>query len=86
MLYRYAFTMNMPTRLRKDDHEGASQNLVHMIIGDFDGDMDSVLSELSNSPFILVQEVYPDNKSNVVKNMGPILLNAMHIGKVKYWN
>ena len=72
---RFLITLNMPSR---------KGELVHQVVCVYPcDDMGEFLSVLQNSDFILVEEFYrkPDNAGFFP--VGPMILNTMHIGKVK---
>jgi len=76
---RYLFTMNMPS---------FAGNSVHQIIGDHPADsLDELLDDLNTNDFVTVVEVYKDATGKPHDSQyylkGPIVLNCMHIGKVK---
>lgn len=76
---RFIFTMNMPTK------NGA---LVHSVIADHHSDcLDTLFEAISTSDFLLVDEFYSNSDrmtgANVLTPHGQIILNSMHIGKVK---
>jgi hypothetical protein len=69
--------MNMPS---------FTGNLVHQIIGDYPADtLEDLRGVMDESDFITVTEVYKDTerRPSTYYTKGPIMLNCMHIGKVK---
>ena len=74
---RFIFTMNMPS---------FNGHLVHQIIGEHSAEtLEDLMDLMENSDFITVVEVYKDtdSRSSSYYTKGPIMLNCMHIGKVK---
>jgi hypothetical protein len=76
---RYLFTMNMPS---------FSGNSVHQIIGDHPAtSLDELADALNINDFVTVTEVYKEAGQKLQVSeyylKGPIILNCMHIGKVK---
>lgn len=79
---RFQITMNMPSR---------SGSAVHQIIGEHPArGLDELVDILSNSDFIIVDEIYKDNEG--VRGMGnfysvgKIAINPLFIGKIKVLN
>jgi hypothetical protein len=69
--------MNMPS---------FNGHLVHQIIGDHPADsIDELMDIMARSDFVTVVEVYKDTEKRPASyyTKGPIMLNCMHIGKVK---
>lgn len=76
---RFQITMNMPSR---------SGNSVHQIIGEHSAQsLDELVEELSNSDFIIVDEIYKDNEAvrgmGSFYSVGKIAINPLFIGKIK---
>lgn len=76
---RFQITMNMPSR---------SGNSVHQIIGEHPAtSLDALVEELSNSDFIIVDEIYKDNEAargmGNFYSVGQIAINPLFIGKIK---
>lgn len=74
---RFLFTMNMPS---------FTGNLVHQIVGDHPAEtLKDLMGVMDESDFITVTEVYKDTERRPATyyTKGPIMLNCMHIGKVK---
>ena len=77
---RFQITMNMPAR---------SGNSVHQIIAEHSArDLPGFVEALSNSDYIIVDEVYKDDKvtrdhPSYYTNQGALALNPLFIGKVK---
>lgn len=76
---RFQITMNMPSR---------SGNSVHQIIGEHPAkSLDALVEELSNSDFIIVDEIYKDNEAargmGNFYSVGKIAINPLFIGKIK---
>ena len=76
---RYLFTMNMPS---------FAGNQVHQIIGEHPATtLSDLVEDLNVNDFVTVVEVYKDAGSKAQASeyylKGPIVLNCMHIGKVK---
>jgi len=71
---KFYITMNMPSR---------GGNSIHQVIGDHDAeDLNDFVYTLNESEFILVEEFYRKQDGSLY-SVGPIVLNTMHIGKVK---
>jgi len=71
---KFFITMNMPSR------NGGS---VHQIIGDHEsGSLEEFNYILNESEFVLVEEFYTKPDGSLF-SVGEIILNTMHIGKVK---
>jgi len=71
---KFFITMNMPSR---------NGGVVHQIIGDHESEsLEEFMDALNDSDFVLVEEFYmkPDGNLFSVEN---IVLNTMHVGKVK---
>ena len=76
---RFLFTMNMPS---------FTGHLVHQVIGDHAAEcIEELLENLEASDFIIVDEIYKDAETKGAGaryyTKGQIVLNCMHIGKVK---
>lgn len=76
---RFQLTMNMPSR---------SGNSVHQIIGEHPAkSLEELVDELSNSDFIIVDEIYKDNDGGRgaanLYSVGKIAINPLFIGKIK---
>lgn len=76
---RFQITMNMPSR---------SGNSVHQIIGEHPANsLGELVDELSNSDFIIVDEIYKDNEAargmGNFYSVGQIAINPLFIGKIK---
>lgn len=72
---RFIVTMNMPSR---------KGELVHQVICEYSvSNIESFLEAVNDADFILVEEFYrkPDNAG--FYSVGMVILNTMHIGKVK---
>jgi len=71
---RFYITMNMPSR---------SGNSIHQIIGEHHAvSLKEFHETLNDVDFIVVEEFYK-NQSGGFYSVGEIVLNTMHIGKVK---
>lgn len=72
---KFSFTMNMQSR---------SGNPTHQVTGEVDGvdSIEDMLEEMLKSDFILIEEFYRDTEGKPF-NKGKIILNTIHIGKVK---
>jgi hypothetical protein len=69
--------MNMPSR---------SGNSVHQIIGDHPAkSLSELIDVMSQSDFIIVEEVYKENDPNRTSyfSVGDIAINPLFIGKIK---
>lgn len=74
---RFLFTMNMPS---------FTGNLVHQVVGDHAAaTLKDLMDVMEDSDFITVIEVYKDTERRPASyySKGQIVLNCMHIGKVK---
>ena len=72
---RFLITLNMPSR---------KGELVHQVICEYPvSSIQAFLDELNDSDFIIAEEFYrkPDNAG--FYSVGLMILNTMHIGKVK---
>lgn len=72
---RFLVTLNMPSR---------KGELVHQVICEYPvSSIDGFLEAINENDFILVEEFYrkPDNAG--FYSVGLMILNTMHIGKVK---
>ena len=72
---RFLITMNMPSR---------KGELVHQVICEYPvSSIEGFLDAINDADFILVEEFYrkPDNAG--FYSVGMMVLNTMHIGKVK---
>jgi hypothetical protein len=72
---RFLVTLNMPSR---------KGELVHQVVCEYPvSSIEGFLDALNESDFILVEEFYrkPDNAG--FYSVGMVILNTMHIGKVK---
>lgn len=79
IIMRFQITMNMPSR---------SGNSVHQIIGEHPAkNLEELTEALSDSDFIIVDEIYKDNEavrgSGNFYSVGKIALNPLFIGKIK---
>lgn len=79
IIMRFQITMNMPSR---------SGNSVHQIIGEHPAQtLEELTYAMSDSDFIIVDEIYKDNESvrgpGNFYSVGKIALNPLFIGKVK---
>lgn len=72
---RFYFTMNMQSR---------SGNSTHQVIGEVPSitTLDALLEELEARDFLLVEEFYKRPEGGFY-SVGEIILNTLHIGKVK---
>jgi hypothetical protein len=71
---KFFITMNMPSR---------SGGSVHQIIGEHPADSLEEFSDILNeNEFVLVEEFYNKNDGTMFSH-GEIVLNTMHIGKVR---
>lgn len=71
---KFFITMNMPSR---------SGGAVHQIIGEHEAEsLDDFNDALNESEFVLVEEFYMKPDGGLF-SVGGIILNTMHIGKVK---
>lgn len=72
---RFLVTLNMPSR---------KGELVHQVVCEYPcEDMDGFLAVLQEEDFILVEEFYRKPENAGFFSVGPLILNTMHIGKVK---
>jgi len=72
---RFLITLNMPSR---------KGELVHQVVCEHQsGSMEEFLEALQENDFLLVQEFYRKADSFGFFPVGPMILNTMHIGKVK---
>ena len=72
---RFLVTLNMPSR---------KGELVHQVVCEYPvSSIDGFLDAINDADFILVEEFYrkPDNAG--FYSVGMMVLNTMHIGKVK---
>lgn len=72
---RFLVTLNMPSR---------KGELVHQVVCEYPCEsIGEFLEVLNNSDFVLVDEFYrkPDNAGFFP--VGPMILNTLHVGKVK---
>lgn len=78
IIMRFQITMNMPAR---------SGSAVHQIIGEHPArDLGELVDILSNSDFIVVEELYKDNdpqRGLGFFSAGQIAINPLFIGKIK---
>lgn len=71
---RFFITMNMPSR---------GGNTIHQVVGEHDAEsLDDFAYTLNESEFIVVEEFYRKQDGGFY-SVGKIILNTMHIGKVK---
>lgn len=71
---RFFITMNMPSR---------GGNSIHQIIGEHHAaSLDEFHETLNENEFVVVEEFYK-NQTGGFYSVGGIILNTMHIGKVK---
>jgi hypothetical protein len=71
---KFFITMNMPSR---------NGGVVHQIIGDHESEsLEEFMDALNDSDFVLVEEFYMKPDGNLF-SVGNIVLNTMHVGKVK---
>lgn len=72
---RFLITLNMPSRKGEP---------VHQIVCDYPTDsLDDFMGTLNDCDFICVEEFYSKSDSGGYYSVGMMLLNTMHIGKVK---
>ena len=72
---RFLITLNMPSRKGEP---------VHQIVCDYPTDsLDDFMEILNDCDFIRVEEFYSKSDSGGYYSVGMMLLNTMHIGKVK---
>jgi hypothetical protein len=72
---KYLVTMNMPSR---------KGELVHQVVCEHPArDLAEFLDVIQDADFIMVEEFYRKPESAGFFSVGPMLLNTMHIGKVK---
>ena len=72
---RLLITLNMPSR---------KGELVHQVVCEYPCDIiEDFLATLQNMDFILVEEFYRKAENAGFFSVGPLILNTMHIGKVK---
>ena len=72
---RFLVTLNMPSR---------KGELVHQVVCEYPcGTLEEFLEVLQEFDFILVEEFYRKPENNGFFSVGPMILNTMHIGKVK---
>lgn len=80
---RLVITMHMPSRnaLRVP---GAPAPLVHQVLCEHRAKSLPEFEELlSSNPFVTVDELYKDQERGGYIPVGPVILNTMHVGKVK---
>jgi len=71
---RFYITMNMPSR---------SGNSIHQVVGEHHAaSLEEFHETLNDVDFVMVEEFYK-NQLGKFYSMGEIILNTMHIGKVK---
>jgi hypothetical protein len=72
---KYLVTLNMPSR---------KGELVHQVVCEHpSGSMEEFLEAVQDNDFILVEEFYRKPESAGFFPVGPLIINTMHIGKVK---
>lgn len=72
---RFLITLNMPSR---------KGELVHQIVCDHESEsLEELLEVVQQDDFILVEEFYRRTDGNGFFSVGKIILNTMHIGKIK---
>jgi hypothetical protein len=77
---RYQFTLNMPSR---------AGSLVHQVLGEHPAELNELLDEISNTDFLIVEEIYKDNDAGAKKiggnyySVGPLIIGTRWVGKVK---
>jgi hypothetical protein len=77
-MQQFEIIMNMPVR------DGA---LIHrIIVTHSSANADAFMRQLSDYGYIVVDEWYPDPKTRVYENHGPIAINYSVVGKVKIWD
>lgn len=79
---RFQITMNMPSR---------SGNSVHQIIGEHPAKtLEELVDILSQSDFIIVDEIYKDNDAargmGNFYSVGKLAINPLFIGKIKVFS
>ena len=73
---RFFVTLNMPSR---------KGELVHQVVCEHPaGSMEEFLEAVRENDFIIVEEFYRKPESAGFFPVGQLILNTMHIGKVKY--
>jgi len=79
---RFQITMNMPSR---------SGNSVHQVIGEHPAKtLEELVNILSQSDFIIVDEIYKDNDAargmGNFYSVGKLAINPLFIGKIKVFS
>jgi hypothetical protein len=72
---RFILTLNMPSK---------AGNSVHQIMGDHPANtLEELATVLIDDGLIVLDEIYKDNNSGTYYSVGPIIITAHVIGKVK---
>jgi hypothetical protein len=72
---RFLVTLNMPSR---------KGELVHQVVCEYPvSSIEGFLDAVNDSDFILVEEFYRKPDNGGFYSVGMVILNTMHIGKVK---
>lgn len=72
---KFLITMNMPSR---------KGELVHQVICEYHvSSIETFYDVLNDSDFILVEEFYRKPENGGFYSVGMVILNTMHIGKIK---
>jgi len=78
---RFVITMHMPSR---NAMKTPVAPLVHQVLCEHSAkslaEFETIIGEY---PFVTVEELYKDQDRNTYFSVGPVILNTMHIGKVK---
>jgi hypothetical protein len=72
---KFLITMNMPSR---------KGEMVHQVVCEYHSkNLSDFFVELLNNDFILVEEFYRKPENGGFYSVGMVILNTMHIGKIK---
>jgi hypothetical protein len=72
---RFQFSLNMPSKVG---------NLTHNVIADYPVDsLSELMGVMADTDFLLVREVYRDNKAGTHFVVGDLIINTTLIGKAK---
>jgi hypothetical protein len=72
---RFLITLNMPSR---------KGELVHQVICEYPASsIEELLEDLNERDFIIAEEFYRKSDNAGFYSVGTVLLNTMHIGKIK---
>jgi hypothetical protein len=80
---RFVITMHMPSR-NAMRMPGAPTPLVHQVLCEHRAEsLEQFENILADAPFVTVEELYKDQDRGGYFSVGPVILNTMHVGKVK---